>query len=99
MSGETYEEIRILNEKIDELLIVLDKLKSENENLKVEKEFLLKDLESKGGEIERLKESNEKFKLSGALLGDDDNAEEAKRKIGEIIREIDKCVALIDNNI
>jgi hypothetical protein len=38
----------------------------------------------------------ERVKLSGALLGEGENAHEAKRKITELVREIDKCVALLN---
>jgi len=48
---------------------------------------------------EKLKELEikyERIKLSGALLGEGENAFEAKKKITELVREIDKCVALLN---
>jgi hypothetical protein len=38
----------------------------------------------------------ERIKLSGALLGEGESASEAKKKINELVREIDRCVALLN---
>jgi hypothetical protein len=48
---------------------------------------------------ERMKELElkyERVKLSGALLGEGENAGEARQKITELVREIDRCVALLN---
>ena len=48
---------------------------------------------------EKLKELEikyERVKLSEALLGEGENAHEAKREITELVREIDKCIALLN---
>jgi hypothetical protein len=46
--------------------------------------------------IKELENKYERVKLSGALLGEGDNALEAKKKIMELVREIDRCVALLN---
>ena len=46
--------------------------------------------------MKELEKKYERIKLSGALLGEGENASEAKRKINELVREIDKCIALLD---
>jgi len=88
MSGQGYEGIIILNRKLDELFnrysnltTELSDLKNGNETLKailIEREVKIKELEIK----------YERVKLSGALLGEGENALEAKKKITELVREI-----------
>ena len=46
--------------------------------------------------FEELKRSYERVKLTGAILGEGENAREAKRKLNELVREIDKCIALLN---
>jgi hypothetical protein len=46
--------------------------------------------------LKELEIKYDRIKLTGALLGEGGNALEAKRKITELVREIDKCVALLN---
>jgi predicted nucleic acid-binding Zn-ribbon protein len=96
MSGQGYEELKLLNRKIDELVNNYSNLKSEYENLRTEKEVLTVVLLDRETEMKELEKNYERVKLSGALLGDGENATEAKKKITELVREIDKCIALLD---
>ena len=96
MSGQSYDELIILNRKLDELLNRynsniedLVEVKNGNEVLKTllqEREEYIKELEIK----------YERVKLTGALLGEGDNALEAKKKITELVREVDRCVTLLN---
>jgi len=96
MSGQGYEELKLLNRKIDELVNNYNNLKHECENLRTEKEALKSSLLDRETEIKELEKKYERVKLSGALLGDGENATEAKKKITELVREIDNCIALLD---
>lgn len=96
MFGQGYEELQILNRKLDELLKHYNNLKTENNELRRENEALKNKLQNSGEEIRKLETKYERVKLSGALLGDGGNAPEAKKKITELVREIDKCVALLN---
>jgi predicted nucleic acid-binding Zn-ribbon protein len=96
MSDQGYEELKLLNRKIDELVNSYNNLKSECENLKTEKEALKAVLHDRETEMKELEKKYDRVKLSGALLGDGENAIEAKKKITELVREIDKCIALLD---
>ena len=53
-------------------------------------------LQEKEEKMKELEIKYERVKLSGALLGEGENANEAKKKITELVREIDKCVALLN---
>lgn len=96
MSGQGYEELKLLNKKIDELVISYSTLKIECRDLITEKEALRALLHDRETEMKELENKYERVKFSGALLGDGENATEAKKKITELVREIDNCIALLD---
>jgi chromosome segregation ATPase len=96
MSGQGYEELKILNRKLDELFNKYNNLKTGYEDLKTGNEALKNQLQERAARIKELELKYERIKLSGALLGDGENAGEAKKKITELVREIDKCVALLN---
>ncbi|MBI5008643.1 MAG: hypothetical protein HZB98_03115 [Bacteroidia bacterium] len=96
MSGQGYEELIVLNRKLDELLIRYNNLKTENEEYRKNNEALERLLLERDEKIKELETRYERVKLTGALLGEGENASEAKKKITELVREIDKCVALIN---
>jgi predicted nucleic acid-binding Zn-ribbon protein len=96
MSGQGYEELIILNRKLDELLERYNNLKSEVIDLKNGNEVLKNMLHDREEKLKELEIKYERVKLSGALLGEGENAFEAKKKITELVREIDKCVALLN---
>lgn len=80
----------IIAKNINDLKL-LDELKKENEDLK-------KIVEQHKSEIEELKEKNKLIKIAKSLDGksNEGNATELKLKINEILREVDRCVALLN---
>lgn len=96
MPDQSLEELNLLNKKLDELLLRYIGLRNENEELKKINGELRIELSEKEEQILLLKERNERTKISGALLGSGENAVEAKKKINELVREIDRCVALLN---
>jgi len=96
MSGQGYEELIILNRKLDELLDRYNKVRTELNEIKKGNDDLRSSLQDRDERIKELEIKYERVKLTGALLGEGENASEAKKKITELVREIDKCVALIN---
>ena len=96
MSGQGYEELIILNRKLEELFRRYSDLKAELANLKTGNEELKRTIEERNDRIKELELKYERVKLSGALLGEGENVLEAKRRINELVREIDRCVALLN---
>jgi chromosome segregation ATPase len=96
MSGKGYEELKLLNRKLDELLNKYKKLKTEYTEIKNGNEVLRNTLQEREARLKDLEIKYERTKLTGALLGDGENAGEARKKITELVREIDRCVALIN---
>jgi len=96
MLDQGLEELTVLNKKIDELLEKYSRLKETNIELKVENEHLKRGLIEKDEKLNDLESRYERLKISGALMGESGNAAEAKKKINELVREIDRCVALLN---
>jgi len=96
MSGYVYEELKLLNKKLDELLSRYEKLKNDYQILKKADDELKNTIQERESRIKDLEIKYERIKLSGALLGDIGNAGEARKKINELVREIDRCVALLN---
>jgi len=96
MSGPGYEELIVLNRKLDELFNRYNTLRTEFTCIKNENEALKAMLQDRDNKIKELEIKYERIKLTGALLGEGENATEAKKKISELVREIDRCVALLN---
>lgn len=96
MSVQGFEEFQVLNRKLDELLNRYIKLQTEFNDLKNGNLMLKNMLQDRDERIKELEIKYERVKLSGALLGEGEHATEAKKKITELVREIDKCVALLN---
>ena len=96
MSDQGNEELTLLNKKLEELFERYDDLRTKNKELKTENELIIRNLKEKEEKITQLEIKYERVKLSGALLGEGENALEAKKEINELVREIDRCVALLN---
>jgi len=96
MTNQGYEELKNLNNKIDRLIQRYVTLEEENRNMKTLIERLESLLRERENEIKELEKKYEIIKLTGALLGESEYGIEAKKKITELVREIDKCIALLD---
>jgi predicted nucleic acid-binding Zn-ribbon protein len=96
MSGQGYEELIILNRKLDELIKQYNNLRTELTEIKNGNEVLKTMLQEREVKFKELEIKYERVKLSGALLGEGENAVEAKKKLTDLVREIDRCVALLN---
>jgi predicted nucleic acid-binding Zn-ribbon protein len=96
MTGPGFEELIILNRKLDELFNRYKDLKVELSNLRNGNAELTRVLQERDNKIKELELKYERIKLSEAFLGYGENAQDAKRKINELVREIDRCVALLN---
>jgi predicted nuclease with TOPRIM domain len=96
MSGQSLEELKLLNKKLEELFGRYNEVRTKNKELKDENELLKHYLQERDEIIKNLEIKYERIKISGALMGEGGNAFEAKQKITELVREIDRCVALLN---
>ena len=96
MSEKVLEGVVLLNKNISKLLDEYNSLKSGYDGLQKELNELSLRMRHRESEFEELKRSYERVKLTGALLGEGENAREAKRKLNELVREIERCIALLN---
>jgi predicted RNase H-like nuclease (RuvC/YqgF family) len=85
-----------LKNKVEKLLSLYNDLETENAKIKSETQDLTLKLKNKESEIEFLKNKYNKLKLAKNLIGATDDSHDAKIKINRIVREIDKCIALLN---
>ena len=85
-----------MNRKLDELVNRYNNLKTELAGIKNDNKALEAIIQEREIKIKELTVKYERVKLSGALLGEGENAFEAKKNITELVREIDRCVALLN---
>ena len=84
--------------KVFELLVKKNKnLLEEAENLNKKVQDLEGDLQAKSDEINDVNEKYNVLKMTKKLKGSEvENSKEQKLKINEMIKEIDKCIALLN---
>ena len=83
--------------KLNNLLSSHNKLKEINESLNAEKANLLSDIEMKNKEIDALKDKIKIMSISKSVDASKGDIRQTKLKINEYIREIDKCIAQLNN--
>ena len=85
-----------IKEKITKLLYVLDELKKENLILKKDIQEHKKQNEIMITKINNLPQKSDLLKINQSIESESDS-NYTKKKIDHYIREIDKCINLIDN--
>ena len=85
-----------IKEKIKKLLFLLDELKRENSILNNDIQAYKKQNESMITKINNLTQKSDLLKINQSIESESDS-NYTKKKIDHYIREIDKCINLIDN--
>lgn len=86
-----------LQSKVEKLVLLHRKAEEEATQLKEDNEFLRKSLQKQKGDFSELEERNKVLKLAKSLSSAGGKNTEVKLKINELVREIDKCIALVNN--
>lgn len=86
-----------VSEKVRGLIISHKKLIEENNLLVVEKESFLKEINSLKSEINDLNHHLNEIRISNSFQNNENDNGLAKKKINMFLREIDKCIALLNN--
>jgi chromosome segregation ATPase len=85
-----------LKDKVKKLLSLYNNLKAENTELKKQTEEYKTQIKNKEAELDFVKNKYNKLKLAKSLLASTGDSHDAKIKINRIVREIDKCIALLN---
>ncbi|GAB4377933.1 MAG: hypothetical protein Kow0075_07250 [Salibacteraceae bacterium] len=89
------ESIETLAQKTRSLIEAYEHSKRKIEVLQSEQEKWKQKYGMLEAEAERLKEENKTLRMASALKGNDDHVSETKRKLSKLMRDIDKCIALL----
>ncbi len=96
MNAKGYEEYLLLKRAVEALLSEHEKLVELTTGLKNELSDARRQLTEKNEEVKELQARYERAKFSGTILGSGEDAVTARRRVSELVREIDKCIALLD---
>lgn len=96
MSAEQVEIFEGIRQKIQSVKVRLKAQQEEHNRLKKQYEDLQKTVQQKQLLIEELEEKNQKLALVKGIMADGEGSQDAKIQINRIVREIDKCIALLN---
>ena len=96
MSAEQLEIFEGIKQKIQSVKVRLKAQQEENIRLKQQFEDLQKAVQQKQLLIEELEQKNQKLSLVKGIMADGEGTQDARIQINRIVREIDKCIALLN---
>ncbi len=88
--------VKDLSVKLNKLMEMHLLVKEENNSLKQDKNKLIASIEILNKEKQDLIERNNLLKLAKSLSQTDEKSSKIKNKINELVREIDKSIALLN---
>jgi hypothetical protein len=88
--------VNSLEVKVKKLISLHEQLKKENLSLLGQNEELKETVRLKENELKDLRNNYEHLKLANVLVAGSEDSHEAKLKVNRIVREIDKCIALLN---
>jgi small-conductance mechanosensitive channel len=86
-----------LTDRVGQLVESQTSLKDENGRLKEQNVELERTISDQKNVLDQLKESNKVVKIAKAVTEDDDDRKEQRKRLNELVREVDKCIALLNN--
>jgi predicted nuclease with TOPRIM domain len=96
MSAEQIEILEGIRQKIQTVKARLMEQQDENHRLKQQNEDLQKSVQLKQLVIDELEHENQKLSLVKVMVADGEESQDARVQINRIVREIDKCIALLN---
>ena len=91
------EAIHLLEDKLKNILLRYEFLKEENQILLQNNGKLQHLLQEKSQELITRQEEYKLLKIAKTIAGSNENTRETKLKINTLVREIDKCISLLNS--
>ena len=88
--------ISLIEDKINRVLRVAGNILSDNEDLRCQVEELKGQLDGKNDEIKVLESKYQNLKLTRTMTSSPDDIKNVKHQVDNMVREIDKCIALLN---
>ena len=98
MSVEQAEILGGIKDKVQSVKVRLQEQKDQNQELKEQNEELQQMVQQTQSQITELEEKNQKLTLVKSIMADSEDANDARVRINRIVREIDKCIALLNRS-
>jgi len=95
MNASQVQIIEELNSRLDRLISLLEREKEEKLVLKQGKDELQKKIKMQQARINELELKYANLKIAKSLLAENEDSHSAKIRVNRIVREIDKCIALL----
>lgn len=89
--------IETLSRKTERLLSEYSLGLEKQNALEAENKALVTKVGSMNEELDRLREENKVLKMASAIKGETENISDTKRKISQMVREIDRCIAMLND--
>jgi SMC interacting uncharacterized protein involved in chromosome segregation len=96
MNASQLQIIDELNSRLERLMSILEKEKEEKQFLKQHNSELQKKVKMNLARISELELKYANLKIAKSLLADNEDSHDAKIRVNRIVREIDKCIALLN---
>ncbi|GAB4285332.1 MAG: hypothetical protein Kow0068_10680 [Marinilabiliales bacterium] len=92
---ETYDKLK---ENITDLILLYERVSDDNKNLNEQLKLVQKELEEKQKKINELEEKFQSLVMAKSLSSvDEEDSDLTKKRIDRMVREIDKCIALLNS--
>ncbi len=89
-------QLKELKFKVEKLINLHEQLSKQHDQLQITNNQLTQKLEKQENQIAELTETNRVIRMAQRISGSDQNTRDIKLKINEYIREIDRCIGLIN---
>jgi archaellum component FlaC len=96
MDADQIEILGTLRSRIREIMTALESEKEKSDKLRNEFETLKAKYNQQSRKFEDLEQKYNNLKLAKVMVGNDDEGHDARIKVNRIVREIDKCIALLN---
>ena len=96
MNVDRLQIINDLKSSLSLLIAKLEKEKAEQTRLKTSNQDLVRKINMQEARISELEQKYSNLKIAKSLIAETGNVHEAKIKVNRIVREIDKCIALLN---
>ncbi|MGB0368680.1 MAG: hypothetical protein ACPGU4_10835 [Flavobacteriales bacterium] len=86
-----------LSQRVEKLVAAQSDLKNENSELRSRNAELEQAVNDQKNVLIKLEEENKVVKIAKAVTDDDEDRKEQRKRLNELVREVDKCIALLNN--
>jgi hypothetical protein len=96
MDADQIEILGVLRSRIKEIMTALEKERLRSQEIVNERDKLKIKLDQQTKINQELEHKYNNLKLAKVMAGNDDEEHDARIKVNRIVREIDKCIALLN---